>query len=1186
MPEQGKSAMGGRLDTWRVRGWLEDVEIEINPRGGFDPEEARRSWTELTRMLEGLGYRPEVRRILLQVHARLGDFPARGWSLEELGTLSADLHDAAMLGRLVVRPIEKPRLVSNAVDVEQVQLVPLADKAHVYKVRVIDDTGAAVGGATLGLDIEGAYEEQATNGAGEITVDSPSGRGGVLRLLQVEALQKKLEPQWRKPVSDKRPPGDVRSIPLHLPVAPMRVPADTLITLVLTRPPIWRVRMVGMLFDADKCFLLPDAIGGIRKIVDMQQSHSDAKVLIVGHEESDEVCAGPDMALARAKSVASFLTNKPDDWLPWFGKDKPLRERWGTREVQLMLSALTGPGNQPFYQGVASGVTDTKTTRGLKAFQKVAGLTVDGKSGPATRKELVTRYMALAGTSLPDGVEPVPHGCVGHSDDTMTDDGLLPDDRRVEALFFAKEIRPPPPGDSSPAGSPEYDAWHMRLVQTVDFENHGIHVQVLDHRKEPVPFAKVHLEGATTKEATTDAYGFVSFTGLAAGDHSLRAEKKGFQMGSSPQLGYPTAKTGPGVLGTRDIHRVRLVGMIFDADKCFLLPDAVPGIRKIVEMQESWPDAKLLLVGHEEGDEVCAGSDMALARAKSIGAFLTNKPDAWLTWFGKGKPLRQRWGTREVQLMLSAVSGPDGPFFNGFASGITDKKTTEAVKAFQKFAGLKVDGKSGPDTRKELVTRYMQLSGTSLPDSVKPVAHGCAGHADDTLTDDGLQPDDRRLEALFFPSGIKPAPPGGSSPAGSPEYDAWKDRFVETVDFENHGIHAQVLDKNKEPVPFAKVHLEGPTSQQATADANGFVSFTGLVAGKHALRAELNGAKGKTSKITYPTAKTDPGRLPTPKIRRVRLVGMIFDADKCFLLPQALDGVRSIVSMHQSHADDKVLIVGHEGGDEVTGGVDLALGRAKIMAAYLTSKPDEWLSWFGADKSARQRWGVREVQLMLSALKGKDGTVLYDGSAPGVMDDKTTAALKAFQKANGLTADGKAGAATRKALVTKYMALEDTSLAAGVQPVAHGCTGHQDDTLTDDGLQPDDRRLEVLFFEKAIDPAPSGDTSDASAPEYPAWRKRFVETEDFENHGIHVQLVDTNKQPVPLATVHLDGPAPQDAVADEHGFVTFWGLVAGEYTVHGKSRTGIPLPATKLTYPTAKTILGARELTSKRSAAT
>ncbi len=59
---------------------------------------------------------------------------------------------------------------------------------------------------------------------------------------------------------------------------------------------------------------------------------------------------------------------------------------------------------------------------------------------------------------------------------------------------------------------------------------------------------------------------------------------------------------------------------------------------------------------------------------------------------------------------------------------------------------------------------------------------------------------------------------------------------------------------------------------------------------------------------------------------------------------------------------------------------------------------------------------------------------------------------------------------------------------------------------------------------------------------------------------------------------HADGPAPQ------HGFVRFRGLVAGDYTVQRKSGTGIPLPETKITYPTAKTILGTTVVRKQGSA--
>jgi peptidoglycan hydrolase-like protein with peptidoglycan-binding domain len=426
-----------------------------------------------------------------------------------------------------------------------------------------------------------------------------------------------------------------------------------------------------------------------------------------------------------------------------------------------------------------------------------------------------------------------------------------------------------------------------------------------------------------------------------------------------------------------------------------------------------------------------------------------------------------------------------------------------------------------------------------------------------------------------------------------------------------HVYKVYVVDDTGAPVSGAKLHVSiDGDEQDKTTDGSGKISVDKTAPGTAVLTlTNLDELRDKLwSQWTNPVAdKPPPGdqvtqavvthpiapiRAPSdwlvtivlqrPPIWRVRMVGMIFDGDKCFLLPQALDGIKAVVAMHEAHPTAPVVIVGHEGGDEVTGSVDLALSRAKILAGYLTSKPDDWMSWFGSDKDERQRWGVREVQLMLSALSGPDGQPFYDGSSPGVMDEKTATALKAFQTANGLTADGKASSDTRAALVKQYMAIEDTSLTAGVTPVAHGCTGHEDDTITQSGLQPDDRRLEVLFFDGTeIKPPPSGDTSDGGSPEYPAWRAREVQTVDFENHGIHVQIVDTQKRPVALAAVHLDGPAPQDTTADEHGFVTFWGLVAGDYTVSGTSRTGIPIPQSKITYPTAKTILGARTVPSQ-----
>jgi len=204
---------------------------------------------------------------------------------------------------------------------------------------------------------------------------------------------------------------------------------------------------------------------------------------------------------------------------------------------------------------------------------------------------------------------------------------------------------------------------------------------------------------------------------------------------------------------------------------------------------------------------------------------------------------------------------------------------------------------------------------------------------------------------------------------------------------------------------------------------------------------------------------------------------------------------------------------------------------------------------------------------MLSALPAGG----YQGTASGVTDAKTRSAIKAFQKSKGLKADGKASGATLKAIVAGYLGLEDTTLSQDIVPVTHGCEGHFDDDMTKDGLQPDDRRLEIFFFDWEIKPAPPGKTSQAGSSQYPAWRDALVETRDFEHHGIHVQIIDARQKAVPFAETTLSGPTQASAVADEHGFVSFFGLVAGDYAVTATLR-GHQIGNYKIKYPTAKTL--------------
>jgi hypothetical protein len=313
------------------------------------------------------------------------------------------------------------------------------------------------------------------------------------------------------------------------------------------------------------------------------------------------------------------------------------------------------------------------------------------------------------------------------------------------------------------------------------------------------------------------------------------------------------------------VHMVRLIGLIFDSNKCFLLPYALPGIKQIIQMHEKYKTAEVLIVGHAGSDEDLAGADIAFDRAQILGAYLKNKPTIWLNWFGPDKNERSRWGTREIQLMLSALPDLKNCFYSGFASGISDEKTTSAIKKFQEYmkkeknVSLPVDGKVDFETRKALVEAYMNIEGTSFSEEVHPVAHGCEGHFKGKTTSTGNEADDRRIEVLFFEKMISPRPQATISTEGTSFYPKWVSRVVEIVDYEHHGIHIQIIDAKNKPAPLAKVTLKGPVNAESTADEYGFVSFFNLKKGEYTINSEKNGYKIGASKITYPTAKTIPG---------------------------------------------------------------------------------------------------------------------------------------------------------------------------------------------------------------------------------------------------------------------------------------------------------------------------------------
>ena len=278
--------------------------------------------------------------------------------------------------------------------------------------------------------------------------------------------------------------------------------------------------------------------------------------------------------------------------------------------------------------------------------------------------------------------------------------------------------------------------------------------------------------------------------------------------------------------------RVRLVGMFFDLNKCFLLPSAMRGIRKIKTEYDVHPGCNLLVVGHTDTSGGASENlTLSLERADAVAAFLTDAVGAWESYFAASKPETKRWGTREVQRMLTVLPDGEVSYYQGEPNGVEDGKHSAAVRAFQGAQGLTVDGIAGPLTRRALIREYMALDGTTLPRGTTLTTHGCGENFPADDTGDGVRdPDNRRVEIFFFDGPIKPPPASKVSPAGATDYPQWLAQVEETIDVSDHdddgdSLMIRLHDENSTPMTDVQfcVAISGQPNITDTS-ADGFVT--------------------------------------------------------------------------------------------------------------------------------------------------------------------------------------------------------------------------------------------------------------------------------------------------------------------------------------------------------------------------
>jgi hypothetical protein len=331
-----------------------------------------------------------------------------------------------------------------------------------YEVRLVDELGEPIEGVLM---LVADSPPLKTDADGRVHYDDGSASVALARFLDHRQLRDAVLPRWEQTRAGAwlTETEDHTYVDCTATLPMVHVRTDRLHTIVV-QPRVICARMLDLLFDTNKSFLLPSALDHIREIRKLYDTRPRAKVLIVGHTDTTgEPDVNDPLSLNRAKAVKAYLRDDVDTWLDFYGDHMHPKARWGAHEDLLMLQAVLAESGEE--------VTDTP----VRHFQATRGLEPDNKLGDNTRRAIITEYMAVDGTTLPEGIDPIAHGC-GENFPLEKEDGQDPKtahahDRRVELFFFDGELGalPSPAAEISKSGSEEYPEWRRRSAETHEF---------------------------------------------------------------------------------------------------------------------------------------------------------------------------------------------------------------------------------------------------------------------------------------------------------------------------------------------------------------------------------------------------------------------------------------------------------------------------------------------------------------------------------------------------------------------------------------------------------------------------------------------------------------------------------------------------------------------------------------------
>lgn len=318
----------------------------------------------------------------------------------------------------------------------------------------------------------------------------------------------------------------------------------------------------------------------------------------------------------------------------------------------------------------------------------------------------------------------------------------------------------------------------------------------------------------------------------------------------------------------------------------------------------------------------------------------------------------------ELQRRLLALN-----YYAGTVTGEFDAATTAAVKAFQKANGLKADGVAGPATQKKL---YADSAVAGSGASAAPTSGTAAGGTttDYTLLKEGMESSavktlQQRLIDLGYLTG------SATGYYGTATKGAVKD-FQKKNGLKNDGLAGSVTQ--------ALLYSSGAVAANGSSAGSGTVSPTPTAAPSTAYTLLKKG-------VTSSAVKTLQEKLISLGYLKTNATGYY--------------GSATFAAVKAFQQDNGLKADGIAGNETQT----------KLFAANgSNNNNNNGTGSYSTLKLGMESTEVKSLQQRLIDLG------YMKGSATGYYGDVTFAAVKAFQKAHGLSVDGVAGKATQQAL--------------------------------------------------------------------------------------------------------------------------------------------------------------------------